>query len=355
MALTIAKLGKALAVHLRSVAANGDWRQAALGLADAIDPLPTPKPVPVPTPTPTPVNVLPVGMSDASLKLVWSDEFDGAWPDINDWRQGEKNKADGNMLPPGFPVNDANAQKTFEKQLYANGQVVEASSCLTLTAARRTIKISQVAESDVRKGTITRNAGTDADPDIYYWPYWSGTLLYESGWASTGPDNYGIVDKSWVAQPSRHEWLYGVFECRVKLPKGKGFWPAVWMLRSDGKTRDEIDLFEMVDPTGQHIAMHYHCDAVPDWTNEQGIGHNAGVDLTQDFHTVSVDWTKDYIRWYLDGKLIQEFADKPNICSSPMYIIANLAVGGSWPGDPDSSTAFPQSMLIDYIRVWQRT
>jgi beta-glucanase (GH16 family) len=59
--------------------------------------------------------------------------------------------------------------------------------------------------------------------------------------------------------------------------------------------------------------------------------------------------------WLIDGQLVQEFADKANICSSPMYLIANLAVGGSWPGDPDASTTFPQSLLIDYVRVWQRS
>lgn len=318
-------------------------------MADSLDPS-------VVLPPATPV-LKPVGITDSALKLVWNDEFDSVWPDTVDWRQGEKNKADGNMLSPGYPVGDTNAQKTAEKQLYVNGAVTETGSSLVLTGDKRTVKVTKVAESDARKGTFVRNGGTTASPDIFYWPYWEGTLLYESGWASTGPDTYGVVDQSWSAKPSRHDWLYGFFETRVKLPKGKGFWPAAWMLRSDGETtkaKDEIDLFEVVDPACRKAAFHYHCNAVPDWTKDENLGQDVGVDMSLDFHTFAVDWTPDYIRWYFDGKLMQEYTDKANICKNPMYFIYNLAVGGGWPGDPDSTTKFPQSMLIDYLRVWQR-
>jgi beta-glucanase (GH16 family) len=356
MALTVAKLGKALAVQLRSVAANGDWRAAALGLADAIDPQPTPKPVPAPTPTPTPVNVLPVGLSDASLKLVWSDEFDGTWPDKTNWRQGERNKADGNFKPPGS--SNGTPQANDEKQFYSNGQVSKSNSVLSLTASKRTVQVQQVASSDAKKNTFVAKSGTDADPDLFYSDWFSGTWKYQSGWASTGPDAYGLTDQSWTAKPSLHEWLYGVFEVKVKLPKGKGYWCAAWMLRSDGGGKDEIDLYEVVDPSARKIAHHYHCDAIPDWTKDEGPGRDTGVDLSADWHTVSVDWTPNYIRWYLDGALVQTTEgsiDPSNICKHPMYFILNLAVGGAWPTDPDSSTSFPQSLQVDYLRVWQRS
>jgi beta-glucanase (GH16 family) len=214
-----------------------------------------------------------------------------------------------------------------------------------------------VGESDARKDRFEKRSGTDGDPDIFYWPYYEGVFKYQSGWASTGPDQYGDASNGWQFKPSLHDWLYGVVEVRVKMPKGRGYSPAVWMLRSDKDGEDEIDIFEMVDPQARKLAFHYHCDSVPDWTEVEGAGKDMGVDLSADFHTVAVDWTPDYIRWYFDGKQVSTTEgklDRSKICKSPMYLIANLAVGGSWPTDPDTTTSFPQSLLIDYVRVWQR-
>lgn len=326
-------------------------KQLAVLLRKAGDILDSPvATIPPINPNPVPINLVPTGIKEPSLKLVWHDEFDGTWPDLKNWRQGERGKATGNHAAPGYPGNT-------EKQFYQVESVTEHDSFLDLKASKRTVQVVKVGESDNLKNTFAKKAGTDNDPDLYYWPYYEGTFKYQSGWASTGPDDNGWYS-NWQKTPSLHEFLYGVFEFRVKLPKGKGFWPAIWMLRSDKGGKDEIDVFEMVDPAARKLAFHYHCDAVPDFTNDPGPGKDMGVDLSADFHTVAVDWTADYIRWYFDGKQVSTTEgklDKAKICKSPMYIIFNLAIGGDWPGDPDNTSIFPQSMLIDYARVWNRT
>lgn len=308
---------------------------------------PTPTPVPAPTPQP---SLKPAGIDDPKLQLVWNEEFD---KNLNNWRLGSRDKAAGPQASPGYPNKEA--------QLYNPGQVAVKDGQMVITAANRYVKVVKVSETDPLKGTIVKKAGTQTDPDIFYWPYYEGLLPYQSGWAMTGPDDNGWT-ANWQAQPALREFLYGVFEFKVKQPKGKGNWTAAWMLRSDRKNADEIDVFEMVDPAARSLAYHYHYGSGngTDWTLKEGIGADSGVDLSQDFHTVSVDWTPEYIRWYLDGKPVQSTEgklDKSVICNSPMYIILNYAIGGpgSWPDQYSGSAAsFPQSLLIDYVRVWQR-
>ncbi len=77
-----------------------------------------------------------------------------------------------------------------------------------------------------------------------------------------------------------------------------------------------------------------------------------GPDFTKSYHTYAVDWQPNEIVWYVDG--VERFHVTENVPSVPMYILANLAVGGDWPGNPDATTPFPSYMDIDYIRVYQK-
>ena len=144
---------------------------------------------------------------------------------------------------------------------------------------------------------------------------------------------------------------YGVFEIRARLPAGRGFWPAFWLLPVDGSWPPEIDVFEVLGHETTTLYASAHSQA----TNE----HTAtGVvmpvpDVSENFHNFAVDWQKDDIRWYLDGVEIGR-VPTPADMDKPMYLLANLGMGGDWAGLPDKSTRFPGIYAIDWIRAYQR-
>ncbi len=143
---------------------------------------------------------------------------------------------------------------------------------------------------------------------------------------------------------------YGYFEMRARLPEGQGFWPAFWMLPIDGGWPPELDIMEVLGHDTDTLYNTVH-------SNETGSktmigGATTVADMSAGFHTYGVDWQKDTITFYFDGVEVFETAT-PDDMHEPMYLLANLAVGGYWPGNPDASTTFPSSMEIDYIRAYQ--
>ncbi len=153
---------------------------------------------------------------------------------------------------------------------------------------------------------------------------------------------------------------YGYFEMRAKLPKGKGLWPAFWLLPQDQTWPPEIDAMEAFgDPNskgeGGRTMIHYGSHAL---VKNEGCGgwYNVGVDITEDFHTYGVDIEPSHITYFFDGK---PYATCPgnSATNKPFYMLINLAVGGSngsWPSAPDASTVWPATMLVDYIRAYQK-
>lgn len=157
---------------------------------------------------------------------------------------------------------------------------------------------------------------------------------------------------------------YGKIEARMKLPRGKGIWPAFWMLGSNiGKAGwpgcGEIDIMESIghQPSTLFATLHG-----PGYSGEHGKqGHLQLTDkaLGDDFHVYGVEWDATGIKWTFDGKVYNAIhpADvAPNAWpfDQPFFIILNLAVGGYWPGNPDASTVFPQQLLVDYVRVYKQ-
>jgi beta-glucanase (GH16 family)/Ca2+-binding RTX toxin-like protein len=143
---------------------------------------------------------------------------------------------------------------------------------------------------------------------------------------------------------------YGYFEMRAQLPAGQGLWPAFWLLQADLSWPPEIDAMEVLghDMTTLYTAVH---------TNQTGSHTSSGgtikvPDMSAGFHTYGVDWQADYITYYFDGNQVYK-APTPADMHEPMYMIANLAVGGNWPGNPNSTTPFPAQMKIDYIRAYK--
>lgn len=156
---------------------------------------------------------------------------------------------------------------------------------------------------------------------------------------------------------SKNSWTYGKVEARMKLPKGQGMWPAFWMLGQNIHTVGwpkcgEIDIMEHINNEDLlHGTIH--------WFNEKHIssGGTTPCDVTK-FHNYSIEWDKESINLLLDGKKYWELNIKDGINSTeefhkPHYIILNLAIGGEWPKNPDQTTAFPDTMYVDYVRVYQ--
>jgi beta-glucanase (GH16 family) len=144
---------------------------------------------------------------------------------------------------------------------------------------------------------------------------------------------------------------YGYFEMKAQLPAGKGLWPAFWLLPEDGSWPPELDVMEVLgnDPTKLYTTV--HSNATGQHTMAGVNGGTTVADTSAGYHTYGVDWEADKITFYFDGKQVFQ-TDTPADMHKPMYMIANLAVGGNWPGSPDASTHFPADMKIDYIRAY---
>jgi beta-glucanase (GH16 family) len=159
---------------------------------------------------------------------------------------------------------------------------------------------------------------------------------------------------------------YGRVEARIKIPRGQGLWPAFWMLGDNlgsvgWPNSGEIDIMENIgkEPGLVHGSLH-------------GPGYSGGNPLTgqyalpgggayaDGFHTFSVDWAPNQVSWAVDGVTYQtktsaQTNGNPWAFNHPFFIILNVAVGGQWPGSPDGSTSFPQTMTVDYVRTYAYT
>jgi beta-glucanase (GH16 family) len=182
----------------------------------------------------------------------------------------------------------------------------------------------------------------------------------------TGPDG---VKRRYTSgrlkTQGRFSQTYGRFEARIKIPSGQGVWPAFWLLGDDFSVAGwpacgEIDIMENVGVEKSMIHGSIH-----------GPGYSAKKALTRafalpqglfsdDFHVFATEWEPQVIRFYVDGELYatKTPADLPKgarwVYDHPFFLVLNLAVGGNWPASPDTSTVFPQRMLVDYVRVYSR-
>ncbi|MFJ5262211.1 ricin-type beta-trefoil lectin domain protein [Streptomyces sp. NPDC088387] len=155
---------------------------------------------------------------------------------------------------------------------------------------------------------------------------------------------------------------YGHVEARMKIPRGQGMWPAFWMLGNDlgqvgWPASGEIDIMENVgfEPSTVHGTIHG-----PNYSGSGGIGAGytlpGGQAFADAFHTFAVDWSPNQITWSVDGNVYQtrtpaDLGGRQWVFNKPFFIILNLAVGGYWPGDPNSSTVFPQQLVVDHVTV----
>ncbi len=150
------------------------------------------------------------------------------------------------------------------------------------------------------------------------------------------------------------QFTYGYVEARAKLPYGKGFWSAFWLLNAFYvDLRPEIDIMEHIADDRDVVFHTYHYyDAAGELRSTESM-ETAGVDFSSEFHTYGVEWRPGTLIFYVDGVEQRRVSD-PNVSAQDMYIILNTAVGGWWPGSPDESTEFPSRYEIDYVRAYQR-
>jgi beta-glucanase (GH16 family) len=152
-------------------------------------------------------------------------------------------------------------------------------------------------------------------------------------------------------------FTYGKFEGRMKFPKEQGIWPAFWTLGNNIAQNSwpkcgEIDIME-------HVSLSPNINGTIHWDNN---GHSqyglATACKVTDYHVYGIEWDAKSIKWFLDGKKYCEANIANNINGTeefhlPFFFIVNLAVGGVWPGNPDATTTFPDTLYVDYIRVYQ--
>lgn len=155
--------------------------------------------------------------------------------------------------------------------------------------------------------------------------------------------DYRYISGLITTQPSFSQ-TYGYFEMRAKLPAGKGVWPAFWLLPKDFSWPPEVDIMESVgDPSKYYVT--YHSSVTKDAGTEVPISPDA-------YHVFAVSWDKDNVIWFVDGREVKRLPT-PSDMHKPMFLVANLALGGDWAGYPDASTPFPVSFKIDYIRAYR--
>ena len=266
------------------------------------------KPLPTPTTTPTTTSPRAELALDPSeyTEIIWGDEFNGTSLDMTKWTPQLGNGCDiGNC---GW----GNNEKQFYTDKPANLQV--SGGNLVITALKESTQGSEYSSARIR----TFNKG---------------------------------------------DWTYGKIEVKAKLPKGQGVWPAIWMLPTDEKLggwpkSGEIDIMELRGQTPNTVLGTVHFG--PAWPNNKNKGSEyvlANNDFSNDFHVFSVIWSKDKIRWYVDGTLFYtinatDLAPETYPFNNRFHMILNLAVGGNFLGDPDQTTILPQQLIVDYVRVY---
>ena len=183
-----------------------------------------------------------------------------------------------------------------------------------------------------------------------------GILIIEA--KTIGTNRYSSTR---IKTQGKQEFQYGRIEARIKLPDGVGVWPAFWMLGADivdigWPACGEIDILEFVgrQPNIVHNAIHSESSH----GNTQNHKATRVPDLNDDFHVYAVEWSSQAIEFYFDDRLTYRYSpadkNKDNYpFNKPMFIILNLAIGGTFGGDVPADTEFPQELLVDYVKVYE--
>ena len=152
----------------------------------------------------------------------------------------------------------------------------------------------------------------------------------------------------------KFDFTYGYAEARIDLPEGQGIWPAIWMLGAEPVDL-RPQLYVMERDGGRPDSVFHNYEYVDADGNLRSPGQFEVTEegLSDGFHTVGVAWSPGRFLFLLDG--VPRYAiEGDDVSSQDMYLVLGLAVGGTWPGDPDETTPSPSDWTIDYVRVWQK-
>ncbi len=181
----------------------------------------------------------------------------------------------------------------------------------------------------------------------------------------TGVDGFArAYTSARLITKGKFEPTYGRIEARIKVPFGQGIWPAFWLLGANHPAVvwpncGEIDVMEIIgrEPSTVYSTLHG-----PGYSGAQGLSDSftllEGKKFADDFHIFEVEWNPRDISFYVDGlhyhtRKAPEFTgNRQWVFDHPFYLLLNVAVGGNWPGYPDATTVFPQTMMVDYVRVY---
>jgi beta-glucanase (GH16 family) len=162
------------------------------------------------------------------------------------------------------------------------------------------------------------------------------------------------------------DWKYGRIEVKAKVASGQGIWPAIWMLPTDWlfggwPSSGEIDIMEHVGYDLGVVHGSVHTEAYNHKINTQRSSARKIANVDTEFHIYSIIWDKDKISFFIDDVqyFLFENDQQGNYKTWPFdqrfHLLINIAVGGDWPGNPDNSTNFPRKMLVDYVRVYEKS
>lgn len=181
----------------------------------------------------------------------------------------------------------------------------------------------------------------------------------------TGADGFArAYTSARLITKGKFEPTYGRIEARIKVPFGQGLWPAFWMLGANHPAVvwpncGEIDVMEIIGHQTEKVHSTLHG---PGFSGGDGLSDSFtlpdGKQFTDDFHTFEVEWNPRDISFYVDGlhyhtRKSPEFTgNRQWVFDHPFYLLLNVAVGGNWPGNPDATTVFPQTMMVDYVRYY---
>ena len=274
---------------------------------------------------------------DASLpgwSLVWSDEFDGP---------------DGSAVDPAKWVHDVGDGSSTKQGVWApgDGWGNDELEYYTDGTANTAIEGGSLVITAAQGGATYTCHYYDSSP-----AYAAGPCKYTSGRIRT----QGLF-----------EHTYGRYEVRAQLPSGPGLWPAFWMMGSDIAAKDwpacgEIDVMENIgiEPAINHGSIHATSYADTGLTAAYTLP--GGKALSDGFHVYAVEWDTASIKWYVDDTLYETqtttTAKNDWPFAHPFFLVLNLAVSsnsdGSWGGGPTAATQFPQTLKVDYVRVYDR-
>jgi beta-glucanase (GH16 family) len=248
---------------------------------------------------------IPVRMqAQPCLELIWADEFDGTALDTNNWSYD---------IGTGCP--DLCGWGNNEQQYY--------------TDAPENIKVE------------------------------NGLLVISAREDTVGGEDYSSAK---IKSQGKADFRYGRFEARMKFPTTQGMWPAFWMLPTESvyggwPESGEMDIVEMIGSNPGRAVGTVHT-GFPYAYNSGYYDLPPGEIFADTFHVFAMEWEPGSITWFVDGVQYHQLTPADIGPWAPFqedfYLILNLAVGGNWPGDPDSTTVLPQTLEVDYVRVYNR-